>query len=59
MLKGKQFLGSQFSVADVYLNVMLDWGSHVGATVPAELLAYAQGIQARPGVGSTHAAIAA
>ena len=55
--KGGKFLGSQFTVADVYCYIVLSWCPYVGVTMDEAATAYFKGIQAIDGVGSTHQAI--
>ena len=55
--KGGKFLGSQFSVADVYCYIVLSWAPYVGVTLDEAAAAYFKGIQAIDGVGSVHQAI--
>ena len=57
VVKGKKTLGSAFSVADVYLFIVLTWTAFVGVTLDAPVAEYMEGIKARDGVGSTYAAI--
>lgn len=54
-LTGKQhYAGEAFSVADIYLFVMLGWPGHVGIDIAAypALCAYAGNIAQRPAVGA-------
>lgn len=55
--KGGKFLGSQFSVADVYCYICLSWAPYVGVTLDEATTAYFKGIQSIDGVGSVHQAI--
>jgi glutathione S-transferase len=56
-LKGKKFLGSQFTVADIYLYICLSWAPYVGVTLSDDVTAYFKSIQAIDGVGSVHQAL--
>jgi glutathione S-transferase len=56
-IKGGKFLGSQFTVADVYAYICLSWSQYVGVTLEGPVEAYFKGIQAIEGVGSVHQAI--
>ena len=49
-LTGDYLFGSQASVADAYLFVMLRWAQANGATLPAPLAAYFDRMSARPAV---------
>jgi glutathione S-transferase len=55
--KGGKFLGSQFTVADIYAYICLSWAPYVGVTLDEPVAAYFKGIQAIDGVGSVHQAI--
>jgi glutathione S-transferase len=56
-LKGKKFLGAQFTVADIYAYIVLSWAPYVGVTLSDDVTAYFKGIQAIDGVGSVHQAL--
>jgi len=49
-LKGDYLFGSDFTVADAYLFVMLLWARMKGRTLPEPLSAYVARIEARPAV---------
>jgi glutathione S-transferase len=55
--KGGNFVGSQFSVADVYAYVCLSWAPYIGLTLDGPVQDYFRGIQQIAGVGSTHQAL--
>jgi len=55
--KGGKFLGSQFTVADIYAYICLSWASWMGLTLDEPVEAYFKGIQAIDGVGSVYQAI--
>ena len=57
VIKGKKFLGAQFTAADIYLYIVLSWAGFMGITLPADAQTYFNGIQAMEGVGSTYTAI--
>ena len=57
IVKDKKFMGSRFTVADIYLFVALTWAGYVGVTLPAVAVEYFEAIKAIDGVGSTYAAI--
>ena len=57
VIKGKKFLGAQFTVADIYMYIVLSWAGFMGITLPADAQTYFNGIQAMDGVASTYAAI--
>jgi glutathione S-transferase len=49
-IQGDYLFGSQVSVADCYLFVMLMWANKFGVTVPAALTAFRDRMMARPAV---------
>jgi glutathione S-transferase len=57
IVKDKKFLGTRFTVADIYLFITLTWAGYVGVTLPAVAVEYLEAIKAIDGVGSTYAAI--
>ena len=55
-LDGAYLLGGRFSVADAFAYVMLRWAMMSDMSLPERLVAYAQGIEARPAVQAALAA---
>jgi glutathione S-transferase len=49
-LRGDYLFGSEFSVADAYLYVMLRWGRMKGLDLPEPLSAFAERMNTRPAV---------
>ncbi len=49
-LRGDYLFGSEFSVADAYLYVMLRWGQMKGLDLPEPLSAFAERMNTRPAV---------